>query len=104
MSDISCPVLLAYGLADALTPDIEWACGEVFRCMEKHGKGSLCTRLGLPGAGHYLSPCYLPPYSTQYCKKVDEVWVMGGDNKALQAKASVKFSKETLRFLLKNIS
>ena len=100
---ITCPVLLVYGLADKLNPTIEWMCGELFRRMEQHGKGSLCRRLGLPGAGHVLVPCYIPPYSKQYAKTFNEMWFLGGDDKALSAKASEKYWNESLEFLLKYI-
>ena len=99
-----CPVLLVYGLADALNPEIEWMCGEIFRRMDQHGKASLCQRLSLPGAGHFITPCYLPPCSKQYVKIYNEVWFLGGDNKALQAKASEKYWNESLEFLLKSIA
>lgn len=102
VGDISCPVLLVYGLADELNPEIEWMNGEIFRYMDQRDKGSLCTRLPLPGAGHFITPSYLPPCSKQYLKIFDEVWFLGGDNKTLQAKASEKYWNESLDFLLKN--
>ena len=99
---IRCPVLLVYGLADALNPEVEWMCGDLFWRMDQHGKASLCRRLALPGAGHVITPCYLPPCSRQYVKIYNEVWLMGGDNKALQAKASEKYWNESLQFLLES--
>ena len=33
----------------------------------------------------------------------NDIWLMGGDNKALQAKASEKYWNESLEFLLKSI-
>ena len=100
---IRCPVLLVYGLADALNPEIEWMCGEIFRRMDQRGKASLCQRLALPGAGHFITPCYLSPCSKQYVEIYNDVWFLGGDNKALQAKASEKYWNESLEFLLKSI-
>jgi len=102
VENITCPVLLVYGLADQLNPEIEWMCGEVFRRMDQRGRGSLCNRLALPGAGHFITPCYLPPSSKQYVKIYDDVWFLGGDGKVLQAKASEIYWKESLEFLLKN--
>ena len=100
---ITCPVLLVYGLADKLNPEIEWMCGEIFRRMDQRGRGSLCNRLALPGAGHFITPCYLPPSSKQYLRMYNDVWNLGGENKALQAKASEIYWKESLEFLSKNV-
>ena len=102
VEQIRCPVLLVYGRADALNPEIEWMCGDIFGRMDQQGKASLCRRLAFPGAGHLITPCYLPPCSKQYLKIYDHVWLMGGDNKALQAKASEKYWNESLEFLLKS--
>ena len=101
-SAITCPVLLVYGLADQLNPEIEWMCREAFRRMDQRGRGTLCRRLAFPGAGHFITPCYLPPCSKQYVKIYDDVWLLGGDGKVLQAKASEIYWKESLEFLLKN--
>ena len=100
---ISCPVLLVYGHDDKLNLEIEWMFEDVFQRMEKHGKGSLCRRLGFPGTGHFITPCYLPPSSRQYVKIYDEVWFLGGNTKD-HAKASEIYWNESLEFLLKEIA
>ena len=100
---ISCPVLLVYGHDDKLNPEIKWMFEDVFQHMEKHGKGSLCRRLGFPGTGHFITPCYLPPSSRQYVKIYDEVWFLGGNTKD-HAKASEIYWNESLEFLLKEIA
>ena len=100
VENVTCPVLLVYGLADKLNPEIEWMCEQTFQHMEKHGKGSLCRRLGLSGAGHFLTPCYLPPSTRQYAPKYDDEWFLGGE-KHTQAKASEIYWKESLEFLRK---
>ena len=97
---ISCPVLLVYGHDDKLNPEIEWMFEDVFQRMEKHGKGSLCRRLGFPGTGHFITPCYLPPCSRQYVKIYDEVWFLGGNTKD-QAKSSEIYWNESMEFPLK---
>lgn len=99
---ITCPVLLVYGLADELNPEIEWMFEDIFQRMEKHGKGSLCRRLGFPGAGHMIMPCYLPTCSRQYAKHYDDVWFLGGNTKD-QAKALEIYWKESLEFLSKGV-
>ena len=100
---ISCPVLLVYGHGDKLNPEIEWMFEDVFQRMEKHSKGSLCRRLGFPGTGHFITPCYLPPSSRQYVKIYDEVWFLGGNTKD-HAKASEIYWSESKEFLLKEIA
>ena len=97
---ISCPVLLVYGHDDKLNPEIEWMFEDVFQHMEKHSKGSLCNRLGFPGTGHFITPCYLPPGLRHYSKVYDEVWYMGGNTKD-QARASEIYWNKSLEFLLK---
>ena len=99
---ISCPVLLVYGHDDKLNPEIKWMFEDVFQHMEKHGKGSLCTRLGFPGTGHFITPCYLPPGLRHYSKVYDEVWFMGGNTKD-QARASEIYWNKSLEFLLKGV-
>jgi len=92
-----------YGHDDKLNPETEWMFGDLFQCMEKHGKGSLCSRLGFPGTGHFITPCYLPPSSRQYVKIYNEVWFLGG-NTMDQAKASEIHWNDSLAFLLKEIA
>ncbi|XP_068695063.1 peroxisomal succinyl-coenzyme A thioesterase-like [Montipora foliosa] len=104
VENITCPVLFVYGLADQLNPEIEWMCREIFQRMDQHGKGSLFKSLPLVGAGHFITPCYLPPCSKQYVKIYNDVWILGGENTALQAKASELYWNESLKFLAKNIS
>ena len=74
VEQIRCPVLLVYVLADALNPEVEWISGEIFRRMDQQGKASLCRRLAFPGAGHFITPCYLPLCSKQYVKIYNDVW------------------------------
>lgn len=76
---------------------------EIFRRMEQHGKKSICRRLGLQGAGHFLTPRYLPPCSKQYVRIYNNVWHLGGTNNALQARTSEIYWNESLQFLLKNL-
>ena len=99
---ITCPVLLLYGHDDKLNPEIECMVKDIFQCLEKHGKGSLCRRLGFPGTGHFITSCYLPPSSRQYVKIYDEVWFLGGNTKD-HAKASEIYWNESLEFLSKEI-
>lgn len=99
---ITCPVLLVYGLDDKLNTEIEWMFEDVFQRMEKCGKGSLCRRLGFPGSGHFLTPCYIPPCSRQYAKIYNDVWFLGSNTKD-QAKASEIYWKESLEFLSKEV-
>lgn len=98
---ITCPVLLVYGHADELNTEIERMCDEVFQRMEEHGKGSLCRRLGLPGAGHFITPCYLPPCTRHYVKTYDDIWFLGGEHNS-QGKASEIYWRESLAFLRNN--
>lgn len=100
---ITCPILLVHGHDDKLNSKIEWMFEDIFQRMEKHGKGSLCRRLGFPGTGHFITPCYLPPSSRQYVKIYDEVWFLGGNTKD-QAKASEIHWNESLEFLSKEIA
>ena len=100
VEQITCPVLLVYGHEDNLNSQIEWLFGDLFQRMETHGKGSLCRRLGFPGAGHFITPCYLPPGIRHYSKVYDEVWCFGGNIKD-QAKALEIYWNESLEFLLK---
>jgi pimeloyl-ACP methyl ester carboxylesterase len=95
-------VLLVYGLADELNTEIEWMCEETFQRMQKHGKGSLCKRLPLPGTGHFITPCYLPTCSRHYVKRWDDIWFLGGENKE-QSKAQEIYWNESLEFLRENI-
>ena len=100
---ICCPVLLVHGLADQLVPDIEWMCEEIFRRMQRNGKESLCQKLGLPGASHFITPCYIPPCSRKYIKAFDEMWLIGGNDKPLFAKSSKQYWNKSLEFLFKYI-
>lgn len=99
---ITSKVLLVYGLADELNTEIEWMCEKTFQRMEKNGKGSLCKRLALPGTGHFITPCHLPPCSRHHAKKWDDVWFLGGESKA-QSKAQEVYWNESLDFLRENI-
>ena len=103
MEHICCPVLLVHGLADQLVPDIEWMCEEIFRRMQQSGKESLCQKLGLPGASHFITPCYIPPCSRKYIKVFDEMWLIGGNDKPLSAKSSKQYWNKSLEFLFKYI-
>ena len=100
---ICCPVLLVHGLADQLVPDIEWTCEEIFRRMQQSGKESLCQKLALPGASHFITPCYIPPCSRKYIKVFDEMWLIGGNDKPLFAKSSKQYWNKSLEFLFKYI-
>ena len=100
---IRCPVLLVYGLADQLVPDIEWMCEKIFRRMQQNGKESLCQKLALPGASHFITPRYIPPCSRKYIKVFDEMWLIGGNDKPLFAKSSKQYWNKSLEFLLKYI-
>ncbi|XP_028392681.1 acyl-coenzyme A amino acid N-acyltransferase 1-like [Dendronephthya gigantea] len=95
-------VLLVYGLDDQLNTEIDWMCEETYQRMEQHGKGSLCKRLPLPGTGHFITPCYLPPCSRHYVERWDDTWFLGGENKA-QSKAQEFYWNESLKFLKENI-
>ena len=103
LEQISCPVLLVYGLDDLLIPNVEWMCEVIFRRMQQNRKTTLCTKLGLYGAGHFITPCYNPPCSRKYVKLLDEMWFVGGDNKTLFAKCCEQYWKESLEFLFKYI-
>ena len=103
VEQISCPVLLVYGLDDLLIPNVEWMCEVIFRRMQQNRKKTFCTKLGLYGAGHLITPCYNPPCSRKYIKLLDEMWFVGGDNKTLFAKCCEQYWKRSLEFLFKYI-
>ena len=104
VENITCPVLFVYGIADQLNPEIEWMCRDIFQHMDQHGKGFLFKSLPLTGAGHFITPCYLPTCSKQYLKIYNDLWILGGESTALQAKGAELFWNEIRKFLAKNIS
>ena len=56
---IHCPVLFIYGEDDLDIP-AECMSKRMVERMGKHGRGSLCSVLGYPGAGHLIEPPYTP--------------------------------------------
>ena len=99
---IDCPVCLVYG-TDDLSIDAAHMAECIQQRMEDHGKGSLCTVLEYPDAGHLIEPPYTPHCHMSYHKAFGITLGWGGEMKA-HAMAQEDFWPKVLKFLRDNLS
>ena len=101
VESITCPVLLGFG-TDDMSFDSELSSGFIFDRMKAVGKGSLCTLLRLPGAGHLIDPPHSPLCYASYSVYFKTFVVWGGEAKA-HALGQEIYWKKIKNFLRQNL-
>ena len=75
---------------------------EILMRMNSHSKGSLCTILGYPGAGHLIKPPFAAHCYATYHKAYKQIFVWGGNAKD-HSQAQEDSWPKILEFLRKNL-
>ena len=101
VENITCPVLLGFGTED-MNMDSESSSGFIFNRMKAVGKGSLCTLLRLPGAGHLIDPPHSPLCYASYSIYFKTFVVWGGEAKS-HALGQEIYWERILIFLKQNL-
>ncbi|KAL9956932.1 hypothetical protein ACROYT_G038494 [Oculina patagonica] len=99
---ITCPVLLVYG-TDDLNIDSDFTVGYISERLKAVGKGSLCTVMQFPGAGHRIEPPYTPLCHVSYMKPFKQYWVLGGEPESHALAQEISWQK-ILDFLQLNLT